>query len=140
MSEFKIIFENNIEEFVPNNSFDINVLLKIPKINKFLEFNKLEKTINLNNISRSAFMNIIAFIKIQNSNQDNKTHIIENCISNMDIDTLFDFIIATEYLELSDLKDIAGHLFKNVIRNCSSDKIRDTFKLNNDLHILSFNL
>lgn len=142
MTDIKIIFENNIEEFVPNNSFDTDTLMYIPKIKKIFELNKQEKIINLDNISRTAFINIIALVKIQNSENDDKykQEIINNLVNNLDIDNLFDFIIATKYLELDNFIDIAGHRFKNVLYNNSPEKIREIFKLENDLHVLSFNL
>ena len=131
---YKVLLDDNKEINISEH-----ILVNIPLVKEIIdEINKNEikqqKIIDLQNIDYTIFSHIITMIKFQlvndnvNSNTFNKT-----LISNMNINTLFDFIFVTNILNLDSQKTMASDRFLSIFRNNSEDYVKTIFKLPDDI-------
>ena len=131
---YKIILNGGYETAVSEDS-----LIKIPAIKAMIEdIKKNDKiinktTLNLDNINNSIFSCIITIIKQSSTKSDSEILDFNNTlINNMDSNTLIDFILVTNKMELFQLKNLASSRFINIISNPNIDEIRKDLKIQND--------
>jgi hypothetical protein len=133
-TNYKIILDGGNETAVAES-----ILIKIPAVKKLIEqVKKNDKitdktTLNMNNINNSIFSHIITLVKYQSDKSDADILEFNNTIiNNMDGNTLMDFILVTNKMELFHLKNLASARFLKIINNTNIDEIRKELKIKND--------
>ena len=131
---YKIMLDGGKETAVSES-----ILIKIPAVKTLIEqIKKNDKitdktTLNMNNINNSIFSHIITLVKFQSDKSDADILEFSNTIiNNMDGNTLMDFILVTNKMELFHLKNLASARFLKIINNTNIDEIRTELKINND--------
>lgn len=130
MEYFKIVLENG--EVVVSNDILKNIPFTKDLIDKN-QFNVINNVpiIYLHGINPTIFSHIVTLIKICLSNPVDKT-IKVNFIKNMNVSTLFDFILVCNKLGLDEFKNLGVNKFRDVFDNNSVEGIRETLKIQND--------
>lgn len=136
MENYKILLDDNCESIVNEE-----ILIKIPFIKNIIDKHKNDitinnkTTINLKSINSIIFGYIITLIKFNKVNLEASSDMFNNnFIKNMNIDTLIDFIITTNYLSLEKLKELAIGRFMNIFKNKEVGEIRNEFKIEDDFN------
>ena len=76
--------------------------------------------------------NVINYLRKRCINLEDPIFINE-MVEKLDADSLFEIILTSNYLNITELVKIAGDRFKSVVNDNDSDKIREIFSIKNDL-------
>lgn len=133
-TNYKILLDNG-----ETNNVSEDILFKIPELKKMIEKQKTDpkvvekSTVDLRSINATIFTQIIDMVKhnATNSEEDSKTY-NNAIIGKMDISTLMDFTIVTQYFGLDTLKTLATTRFMTVFKANNPEGIRKAFNIKNN--------
>lgn len=130
MLKYKIIFPQDVIFYVEEEL--IKYMPKIESLAKEEYVNELVKNNNrivrVNHIEGEIFSHILSYIIHLSIYPDDK-QFRENMIRNMDINTMFDVIIASNYFNVEVIVNHCTNIFKSTIEDNNPDQIKKIFNI-----------
>ncbi|KAH0470970.1 hypothetical protein IEQ34_000693 [Dendrobium chrysotoxum] len=102
-------------------------------IRHIIEDNCAKNVIPISNVTSSVLSYVFHYCKnhLESSNTDDLEE-FDNEFVDVDVNTLYDLLIAANYLNVKDLLDLVCQKVANLIRGKSPEEIRLTFNIEND--------
>ncbi|XP_062144257.1 SKP1-like protein 1B [Alnus glutinosa] len=118
---------------------DEAVALKLPTIKKMIEDDCAENGIPLPNLTSKILAKVIVYSKkhVEAANPDDRTseyHLKawDAEFVEVDQDTLFDLILAANYLNIKSLQDLTCQTLAEMVKGKTPEEIRKMFNIKND--------
>ncbi|XP_038691597.1 SKP1-like protein 1A [Tripterygium wilfordii] len=112
------------------------VALQSQTVKRMIEDNCVEGGIPIPNVRSVILAKIIEYCKkrVESSSKDDDLKAWEAEFVRVDQPTLFDMMLAANYLDIMDLVDLTCQTVADMLKDKTSDEIRLILKMNNDFH------